>query len=191
MDGSENTVLIRNDDVLGLGLQPSSPPQPDDDEKLSQEWQSIPLDPLPDAEKLSQELQSVALDPHLDAEKLSQELQSIVLEQHQTVVEESEEDKKEEDKKEGDDKEDESSDSNGEVKASDDDEEPFENLEDESEAKDDKSPWFQYPVRPDAVDCSFYLRTGTCKFGSNCKFNHPIRRKNQVSFRIDFDCFYG
>lgn len=36
----------------------------------------------------------------------------------------------------------------------------------------------QYPVRPEAEDCSFYLKTGTCKFGSNCKFNHPVRRKN-------------
>ncbi|PON45650.1 Zinc finger, CCCH-type [Parasponia andersonii] len=36
---------------------------------------------------------------------------------------------------------------------------------------------YQYPVRPEAEDCSFYLKTGTCKFGSNCKFNHPVRRK--------------
>ncbi|KAF3436799.1 hypothetical protein FNV43_RR19552 [Rhamnella rubrinervis] len=36
---------------------------------------------------------------------------------------------------------------------------------------------YQYPVRPDAEDCSYYLKTGTCKFGSNCKFNHPVRRK--------------
>lgn len=41
---------------------------------------------------------------------------------------------------------------------------------------------YQYPVRPEAEDCSYYLKTGTCKFGSNCKFNHPLRRKpsNQV-----------
>ncbi|MED6150751.1 hypothetical protein PIB30_075576 [Stylosanthes scabra] len=39
----------------------------------------------------------------------------------------------------------------------------------------------QYPLRPDAEDCAFYLKTGTCKFGFNCKFNHPLgRRKNQV-----------
>ncbi|WCJ36195.1 Zinc finger CCCH domain-containing protein 43 [Euphorbia peplus] len=36
-----------------------------------------------------------------------------------------------------------------------------------------------YPVRPEAEDCSFYIKTGTCKFGSNCKFNHPVRRKHQ------------
>lgn len=38
----------------------------------------------------------------------------------------------------------------------------------------------QYPLRPDAEDCAFYMKTGNCKFGFNCKFNHPIRRKNQV-----------
>ncbi|KAJ8771259.1 hypothetical protein K2173_026436 [Erythroxylum novogranatense] len=35
----------------------------------------------------------------------------------------------------------------------------------------------QYPLRPDAEDCAFYMKTGSCKFGFNCKFNHPIRRK--------------
>lgn len=39
----------------------------------------------------------------------------------------------------------------------------------------------QYPLRPEAEDCSFYLKTGTCKFGFNCKFNHPVWRRNQVS----------
>ncbi|KAG5049950.1 hypothetical protein GLYMA_04G192100v4 [Glycine max] len=38
----------------------------------------------------------------------------------------------------------------------------------------------QYPLRPEAEDCAFYLKTGTCKFGFNCKFNHPLRRKNQA-----------
>ncbi|KAK7350676.1 hypothetical protein VNO77_09547 [Canavalia gladiata] len=39
----------------------------------------------------------------------------------------------------------------------------------------------QYPLRPEAEDCAFYLKTGTCKFGFNCKFNHPVRtRKNQA-----------
>lgn len=39
-----------------------------------------------------------------------------------------------------------------------------------------------YPVRPGAEDCSFYMRTGSCKFGSSCKFNHPLARKIQVNF---------
>ncbi|KAK6920587.1 Zinc finger, CCCH-type [Dillenia turbinata] len=38
---------------------------------------------------------------------------------------------------------------------------------------------FNYPLRPHAEDCSYYLRTGTCKFGLNCKFNHPIRKRIQ------------
>ncbi|XVE54545.1 hypothetical protein DITRI_Ditri03aG0090300 [Diplodiscus trichospermus] len=37
-----------------------------------------------------------------------------------------------------------------------------------------------YPVRPEAEDCAYYMKTGLCKFGSNCKFNHPVRRKNQA-----------
>ncbi|XP_034215840.1 zinc finger CCCH domain-containing protein 43-like isoform X2 [Prunus dulcis] len=47
---------------------------------------------------------------------------------------------------------------------------------------EERSRRHHYPVRPEAGDCSFYLKTGTCKFGSNCKFNHPRRRKtNKVS----------
>ncbi|XWS36740.1 hypothetical protein CRYUN_Cryun20dG0111700 [Craigia yunnanensis] len=30
-----------------------------------------------------------------------------------------------------------------------------------------------YPDRPGEPDCSYYLRTGLCGFGSNCRFNHP------------------
>lgn len=37
-----------------------------------------------------------------------------------------------------------------------------------------------YPIRPDAVDCAYYMKTGTCQYGVNCKFNHPSRRRNQV-----------
>ncbi|KAL7152838.1 hypothetical protein ABFS83_04G125200 [Erythranthe nasuta] len=36
-----------------------------------------------------------------------------------------------------------------------------------------------YPSRPDAEDCSFYMKFGSCKFGQSCKFNHPPRRMNQ------------
>ncbi|CAL9030868.1 unnamed protein product [Prunus brigantina] len=47
---------------------------------------------------------------------------------------------------------------------------------------EERSRRHHYPVRPEAGDCSFYLKTGTCKFGSSCKFNHPRRRKtNKVS----------
>lgn len=37
-----------------------------------------------------------------------------------------------------------------------------------------------YPLRPDAEDCSFYMKTGSCKFGFHCRFNHPIRRRTQA-----------
>ncbi|XP_019239156.1 PREDICTED: zinc finger CCCH domain-containing protein 67-like isoform X2 [Nicotiana attenuata] len=36
-----------------------------------------------------------------------------------------------------------------------------------------------HPLRPDAADCAYYIKTGTCKYGFNCKFNHPSRRRNQ------------
>ncbi|KAK9119939.1 hypothetical protein Scep_018032 [Stephania cephalantha] len=36
---------------------------------------------------------------------------------------------------------------------------------------------FQYPVRGGEPDCPYYLRTGTCRYASNCKFNHPPRRR--------------
>ncbi|XXG62398.1 hypothetical protein AAC387_Pa05g0762 [Persea americana] len=46
--------------------------------------------------------------------------------------------------------------------------------------KDEKKRRFSYPIRPGEPDCVFYLRTGSCRFATNCKFNHPRRRKNQV-----------
>ncbi|CAN6574206.1 unnamed protein product [Malus baccata var. baccata] len=30
-----------------------------------------------------------------------------------------------------------------------------------------------YPDRPGEPDCIYYLRTGLCSYGSNCRFNHP------------------
>ncbi|CAM8991839.1 unnamed protein product [Rhodiola kirilowii] len=38
----------------------------------------------------------------------------------------------------------------------------------------------QFPLRPGAEDCNFYMRTGSCKFGFSCKFNHPPRMRNQT-----------
>ncbi|CAF2110367.1 hypothetical protein Bca4012_094679 [Brassica carinata] len=37
-----------------------------------------------------------------------------------------------------------------------------------------------YPVRPGAEDCAFYMRTGSCKFGSTCKFNHPLPNPTNI-----------
>ncbi|XP_048443765.1 zinc finger CCCH domain-containing protein 43 isoform X45 [Pyrus x bretschneideri] len=50
----------------------------------------------------------------------------------------------------------------------------------EEEVVEESSRRDQYPLR--LGDCRYHLRTGNCKFGSNCKYNHPRRRKNkQVS----------
>ncbi|MED6167558.1 hypothetical protein PIB30_003936 [Stylosanthes scabra] len=38
----------------------------------------------------------------------------------------------------------------------------------------------QYPKKPEAPDCVFYMK-GTCKFGSNCKFNHSSDMKAKVA----------
>ncbi|KAH0461071.1 hypothetical protein IEQ34_008646 [Dendrobium chrysotoxum] len=31
-----------------------------------------------------------------------------------------------------------------------------------------------FPVRPGEPDCPFFAKTGSCKFGLGCRFNHPI-----------------
>jgi len=31
----------------------------------------------------------------------------------------------------------------------------------------------QHPIRPGQSDCGFYVKTGYCKFGETCKYNHP------------------
>ncbi|KAK8943557.1 Zinc finger CCCH domain-containing protein 37 [Platanthera guangdongensis] len=31
------------------------------------------------------------------------------------------------------------------------------------------------PIRPGETDCPFYVKTGSCKFGATCRFNHPDR----------------
>lgn len=31
-----------------------------------------------------------------------------------------------------------------------------------------------YPIRPGEQDCRDYLRTGRCKYGESCKYNHPL-----------------
>lgn len=32
------------------------------------------------------------------------------------------------------------------------------------------------PERPDQPECKFFMSTGSCKYGSNCKFHHPKER---------------
>ncbi|XP_058093328.1 zinc finger CCCH domain-containing protein ZFN-like isoform X1 [Magnolia sinica] len=38
-----------------------------------------------------------------------------------------------------------------------------------------------YPERPGEQDCAYYLRTGLCRFGMTCRFNHPPNRKLAVA----------
>ncbi|KAL1542600.1 zinc finger CCCH domain-containing protein ZFN-like [Salvia divinorum] len=38
-----------------------------------------------------------------------------------------------------------------------------------------------YPVREDDPDCSYYIRTGVCRFGPTCRFNHPPNRKLAIA----------
>ncbi|XP_074294707.1 zinc finger CCCH domain-containing protein 43 [Silene latifolia] len=57
-------------------------------------------------------------------------------------------------------------------------EEKDENTPDDEEMmKKSKTVMVTYPVRPGAEVCSFYMKTGNCKFGTSCKFNHPPLRK--------------
>ncbi|XP_039011492.1 zinc finger CCCH domain-containing protein 67-like isoform X2 [Hibiscus syriacus] len=64
-----------------------------------------------------------------------------------------------------------------------DEEDKNENENDGENMKSYERVMSHYPVRPDADDCAYYMKTGLCKFGSNCKFNHPVRRKNQEKFK--------
>ncbi|XP_019427978.1 PREDICTED: zinc finger CCCH domain-containing protein ZFN-like isoform X1 [Lupinus angustifolius] len=38
-----------------------------------------------------------------------------------------------------------------------------------------------YPERPGEPDCSYYIRTGLCRFGVTCRFNHPPNRKLAIA----------
>ncbi|KAG8501767.1 hypothetical protein CXB51_004676 [Gossypium anomalum] len=38
-----------------------------------------------------------------------------------------------------------------------------------------------YPERPGEPDCSYYIRTGLCRFGATCCFNHPPNRKLAIT----------
>ncbi|XP_060675517.1 zinc finger CCCH domain-containing protein 37 isoform X2 [Ziziphus jujuba] len=33
----------------------------------------------------------------------------------------------------------------------------------------------ELPIRPGEPDCPFYLKTGSCKYGATCRYNHPDR----------------
>lgn len=33
-----------------------------------------------------------------------------------------------------------------------------------------------FPERPDQPECRYFMNTGTCKYGSECKYHHPKER---------------
>ncbi|KAG8048611.1 hypothetical protein GUJ93_ZPchr0009g2114 [Zizania palustris] len=35
----------------------------------------------------------------------------------------------------------------------------------------------RFPRRPGELDCTYYVKFGSCRFGMKCKFNHPSRKK--------------
>lgn len=45
-----------------------------------------------------------------------------------------------------------------------------------------------YPERPGVQDCTYYLRTGLCKFGMTCRFNHPPNRKLVMNLHCTLTC---
>ncbi|XVF06956.1 hypothetical protein REPUB_Repub06bG0096000 [Reevesia pubescens] len=38
-----------------------------------------------------------------------------------------------------------------------------------------------YTERPGEPDCSYYIRTGLCRYGTTCRFNHPPNRKLAIA----------
>ncbi|KAJ8753024.1 hypothetical protein K2173_008811 [Erythroxylum novogranatense] len=38
-----------------------------------------------------------------------------------------------------------------------------------------------FPERPGEQDCAYYIRTGLCKFGATCRYNHPPNRKMAIA----------
>ncbi len=48
------------------------------------------------------------------------------------------------------------------------------------QAASDRAPEV-FPQRPGQLLCDFYVRTGFCKFGQGCKFDHPVRFAVQLS----------
>ncbi|XP_038973969.1 zinc finger CCCH domain-containing protein 66-like isoform X2 [Phoenix dactylifera] len=37
-----------------------------------------------------------------------------------------------------------------------------------------------FPERPDQPQCQYYMKTGSCKFGTSCKFHHPKERNQEA-----------
>ncbi|KAK3275195.1 zinc finger CCCH domain-containing protein [Cymbomonas tetramitiformis] len=49
----------------------------------------------------------------------------------------------------------------------------------------------ELPVRFGQKDCSFYLKTGHCKFGPSCKYNHPQDRQSAAELAGIVSCKFN
>ena len=38
----------------------------------------------------------------------------------------------------------------------------------------------KYPIRPEVDNCFYFMYNGRCKFGLNCRYNHPYDQVAQV-----------
>lgn len=62
------------------------------------------------------------------------------------------------------------------------------------EKEDETGRTMGYPDRPEEPDCIYYLRTGICGYGDDCKFNHPtyieqVTQQKKLSNWLFFICF--
>ncbi|XVF08774.1 hypothetical protein REPUB_Repub07fG0031800 [Reevesia pubescens] len=133
-------------------------------------------DPDPNHDVSPSDLNHSAEETQHDESNLQQQLQNLDLKEEQGEKEEEVE-KKDDGVRESDNHAD--ADADADCYVSVDDENEEEKNEDEN-VKVNEGRRSHYPVRPEAEDCPYYMKTGLCKFGSNCKFNHPVRRKNQA-----------
>ncbi|XVE56661.1 hypothetical protein DITRI_Ditri04bG0028700 [Diplodiscus trichospermus] len=166
MSQSEETPIshtVPTDSALHLGLH-SSDPDPT---------------PIPDA-SLS-DLKHFAAETEHDDSNLEQQLQNLDLKEEgeEEVVKEEQEAEKRDDGERQNVNDGNHSDAGG-AGDDEDEEDKNENENDGENVKRNGGRTSYYPVRPEAEDCAYYMKTGLCKFGSNCKFNHPVRRKNQA-----------
>ncbi|KAJ6792990.1 zinc finger CCCH domain-containing protein 65-like [Iris pallida] len=63
--------------------------------------------------------------------------------------------------------------------------------EEVEESEKEKGDAFPYTLRPAEHDCAYYVRTGVCRYGLNCKFNHPPDRMKAKYYMTPGGCKYG
>ncbi|XP_039057056.1 zinc finger CCCH domain-containing protein 67-like isoform X2 [Hibiscus syriacus] len=136
--------------------------------------------PNPDESLMLSDLNKKAEESGHDESSLEEQLQDLDLKKDEEEEEEAAETKDDGERKSDNGYDDASSGAAGEEE---DEEDKNEGENDGENVKRYEAVRSLYPVRPDAEDCAYYMKTGLCKFGSNCKFNHPFQRKNQEKFQ--------